>query len=107
MLLAIYVPIFLTLTAGLGGVFLFRGQYYKSLAQRVDELEAKDHKSYEEIQRLRQENETLRRLVTGEMALEQLIELHRSHKNEADMRNQRLIELLQELRKMVAALNDK
>lgn len=100
-ILSIFIPIFLTLAAGIGAVFLFRGQYYKSLAQRVDELETRDHKNYEEMQRLRQENETLRRIVSGEVALEQLVELERLHEGKASERHIALLASLEQLRREI------
>lgn len=107
-ILGVFVPAFLALILALGGVFVFRGSYYKSLAGRVDELEERDQRNYLENQRLRQENETLRRLVTGEIALEQLVELARKHEDKANTRHaeiigkeQRLIDLVIDLKRMV------
>lgn len=97
--LTVFIPLFITLAAALGGVWIFRGKYYEGLAQRVDHLEEKDTKNYQEIQRLREENETLRRLVTGEIALERLIDLDRQHEHSAKERHTQLLKLLDELRK--------
>lgn len=99
--LGIFLPLFLSLMVAIGGVIVFRGSYYKSLSKRVDELEDKDHKSYTEIQRLRNENETLRRIVTGEVALEQLVELDRLHENKANERHRDLFLKLEELKRVI------
>jgi hypothetical protein len=100
-ILSIFIPIFLTLSAGIGAVFLFRGTYYKSLAVRLDELEEREHKGYLENQRLRGENETLRRLVTGEVALEQLVELNRLHEVAAERRQTTLVSAISQVREAV------
>lgn len=100
-ILSIFIPTFLTLAAGIGAVFLFRGTYYKSLAGRLDELEEREHKGYLENQRLRSENETLRRLVTGEVALEQLVELNRIHEHNAVTRQNALLSVMDQLKQTV------
>lgn len=102
-MLTIFIPLLITLAAALGGVWIFRGKYYEGLASRVDHLEEKDTKNYQEIQRLREENETLRRLVTGEIALERLIELDRQHEHSAKGRHMQLISLLERLREEIKA----
>lgn len=101
--LTVFLPLMLTLIVSVAGVFLFRGTYYKSLAKRLDEFEDRDQRNYEESRRLRSENETLRRLVTGEVALEQLVELHRAHESSATNRQ---IELLRELNKLKEMYRD-
>lgn len=95
--LSIFLPTFLTLVTAVGGVFVFRGQYYKSLSKRMDELEEKEQKGYIENQRLRSENETLRRLVTGEIALEKLVDLYREHEKEAGIRHSVILGKIDEL----------
>ena len=102
--LSIFLPLTFTVLVALAGVFVFRGKYYQSLAKRLDEVEEREQRGYLENQRLRSENETLRRLVTGEVALEQLVELNRLHEIAADKRQKALIDAIIENKKMLEAL---
>lgn len=102
--IAVFILLAVTIPAIIAGTLNTRSKYYTKLGKRVEQLEAKDEKSYLEIQRLRAENTTLqeenihiKELVTGHAELEKLVELFGNHDEEARERHQTTFDMLRQI----------
>ena len=98
---AIYALLVITIPSALAGATIYLGKYNKGLSKRVEaqdetiekqqgeiqELRDRDGKNYEEMRRLRKENDTLTEMVTGTKQLEEIVSVLRNHDAEAYKRH--------------------
>lgn len=84
--LGIFVPLFLTVLLAAGGVFVFRGSYYKSLPGRVRELEQDVERKDAALKRQDRELQFVKGIANQTPEILKLIELFGTHTRVADER---------------------
>lgn len=87
LILSIFVPAFLLVLLGLGGVKIYQGNYYKSLPGELDRLQ----KAFE---RISNENVMLKDMVIGKAELTEIIGILRHHDEEAENRHETSVRMI-------------
>lgn len=86
LVITIFVLMALTIPAAIGGVFVFRGTYYKSLPGRIHELEEDSIRKDTALKRQATELELWKGVATQTPEIKKLLELYETHDRRAEAR---------------------
>lgn len=86
LVVTIFVLMALTIPAAIGGVFVFRGTYYRSLPGRIKELEESDVRKDLALKRQAEELQMWKGVATQTPEIKKLLELYEVHDKRAENR---------------------
>lgn len=86
LIVTIFVLMALTIPAAIGGVFVFRGTYYKSLPARIDQLESENERKTAALQRQAAELDHWKGVATQTPEIRKLLEFYERHDTRAEGR---------------------
>lgn len=86
LVITIFVLMALTIPAAIGGVFVFRGTYYKSLPGRIEQLEEDSERKDAALKRQADELQMWKSIATQTPEIRKLLEFYERHNAEAATR---------------------
>lgn len=101
LLLAIYGLFGVSVPVAIGGVFLYRGAYYKTLPGRVRELEDDAMRKDTALKRQADELELWKGVATQTPEIRELIEIFKIHGVETSREHRDIIRAMQDLKREI------
>ena len=106
LLITIFVLLLITIPAAIGGVFVFRGTYYRSLPGRVRELEDDSIRKDKALKRQAEELDMWKGIATQTPEIRELIEIFKLHGSKTSDEHRNIIRMLQDLKREIEKINE-
>lgn len=111
LLVTVFVLVAITVPAAVGGVFVFRGTYYKSLPARIAQLEAENERHVAALHRQAEELSLWKSVATQTPEIKKLLEFYEKHDKRAEERfnstDKQHAQILNHLLKIEAYLDER